>query len=320
MIFFTLKLIRKIYDKIFGLRRRVFFNHITPQYNGQESSDLIYNKLISKEACMISRLGNTEFSCVYIYKLNQSNFIKKYIKYIIGDIDDFVYTDKMKHKIQHNAGFFPATNKNIDEFSKLMLSDIKQIDILGSIIDYENEFKNELENSIKIGFKDLNSYNHIEPWSKALTNKKVLVIHPFVKSIQSQYKKRKFLFKNENVLPDFELITYKPVQSITGNFESLNFINWFEALESMQNDISKIDFDIAILGCGSYGLPLAAYIKRIGKKAIHIGGSVQIFFGIIGRRWETEYDLSLHINDYWVRPSSCETPNNYKDVENGCYW
>jgi hypothetical protein len=201
-----------------------------------------------------------------------------------------------------------------------MLSDMKQIDILGSIIDYENEFNKELENCVKIGFEDLNSYNHIQPWSRALKGKKVLVIHPFVKSIQSQYERREFLFKNENILPNFELITYKPVQSITSNFESLDFEDWFEALDKMKRDISKIDFDIAILGCGSYGLPLAAHIKRINKKAIHIGGSVQILFGIMGRRWETEYDLSQHVNNYWVRPSSSEIPNNHKDVENGCYW
>ncbi|MCF6182628.1 hypothetical protein [Lutibacter sp.] len=313
-------ILRKFYGKIFGLKIRTFSNRIPPQFTGQESSDLIYNKLNSKEPCMISRLGHTEFSCVYIYKLSQSNIMKKYLKYIIGDIDGFGYTPKMKHNIQHNAGFFPATDKNLDKFSKLILSDIKDIDILGSIIDYENEFIKELEGAIKIKFNDLNSFNHTDPWSKVLKEKKILIIHPFVKSIERQYKKRTLLFKNENVLPEFNLITYKPVQSIAGNFESLDFTNWFEALESMQQDISKINFDIAIIGCGAYGLPLAAFIKRMGKKSIHIGGGVQLLFGIIGRRWETEYNLSMYINDYWVRPDSSEKPNNFKDVENGCYW
>jgi hypothetical protein len=41
MTFFGLKIIRKIYGKIFGLKRRGFFNHLKPDYNGQESSDLI---------------------------------------------------------------------------------------------------------------------------------------------------------------------------------------------------------------------------------------------------------------------------------------
>ena len=54
----------------------------------------------------------------------------------------------------------------------------------------------------------------------------------------------------------------------------------------MQKEIDKIDFDIAILGCGAYGYPLASYIKSIGKKAIHIGGATQLIFGIKGKRWE----------------------------------
>jgi threonine dehydrogenase-like Zn-dependent dehydrogenase len=39
----------------------------------------------------------------------------------------------------------------------------------------------------------------------------------------------------------------------------------------MIDEIGKIDFDVAILGCGAYGLPLAAAIKGMGKQAIHLG-------------------------------------------------
>ena len=40
------------------------------------------------------------------------------------------------------------------------------------------------------------------------------------------------------------------------------------------------NFDIALIGCGAYGFPLAAFVKGIGKKAVHIGGPLQLFFGI----------------------------------------
>lgn len=46
----------------------------------------------------------------------------------------------------------------------------------------------------------------------------------------------------------------------------------------MEQDISKIEFDVCLLGCGAYGMPLAAYIKeKLQKTAIHIGGSLQLF-------------------------------------------
>jgi hypothetical protein len=104
------------------------------------------------------------------------------------------------------------------------------------------------------------------------------------------------------------------------NYKNLPYKDWFEALDYMKNDISKIDFDIAILGCGAYGLPLASFIKEIGKKAVHLGGSTQMLFGVTGRRWETEYDMSHIINEHWVRPSGEEVIKDFKKIENGCYW
>ena len=52
----------------------------------------------------------------------------------------------------------------------------------------------------------------------------------------------------------------------------------------MEERIGKIDFDVALLGCGAYGLPFAASIKRMGKKAVHLGVATQILFGIKGKR------------------------------------
>lgn len=40
----------------------------------------------------------------------------------------------------------------------------------------------------------------------------------------------------------------------------------------MEDKIKQIDFDVCIIGCGAYGLPLAAFVKRMGKQAIHLAG------------------------------------------------
>lgn len=320
MIEILLKLFRKVYIKTFGKKVRGFFNNNKPDYIGEVSSELIYNLLKSEEPCMISRLGNTEFKCVYQYKVKNESLLKKYKKFIIGDIDTLDYSLNIQQEIQNNAGLFPVNNKNLNKFSKLIISEMKNIDILGSWLDVENKFKEELKIAKKIDLEDLNAYNHKKPWSRVLKGKRVLVIHPFTNSIESQYKKREKIFKNKEVLPEFELITYKPVVSILGNHTNLAYDNWFDALNSMKNDISKIDFDIAILGCGAYGLPLASYIKEIGKKAVHIGGSTQMLFGVLGKRWETEYDLNHLINDSWVRPIGEEIPKNFNEIEDGCYW
>ena len=82
----------------------------------------------------------------------------------------------------------------------------------------------------------------------------------------------------------------------------------------------RIDFDTAIIGCGAYGLPLAAKLKAAGKQAIHMGGATQILFGVKGRRWVDNPRAGLTFNEEWVYPLESETPKNCNVVENHCYW
>ena len=157
------------------------------------------------------------------------------------------------------------------------------------------------------------------PFTLSLKNKKVLVIHPFAKTIQDQYKKRELLFENPNVLPEFELKTLKAVQTIAGERDE-RFNDWFEALDYMCDEALKVDFEVAIIGCGAYGFPLAAKLKQAGKIAIHMGGVTQMLFGIKGGRWDIYPEASKLYNKHWVRPSAQEVPKNAKIVEDSCYW
>ena len=145
----------------------------------------------------------------------------------------------------------------------------------------------------------------------------MLIIHPFYFHYQkNNMKKRQFIWKNRISLPDFDLQVVKAVQSIGNNHSA--FSSWFDALDFMKAEIEKHDFDICLLGCGAYGFPLAAHVKRLGKKAVHIGGALQLLFGIKGRRWDREF--SSIYNDAWVRPEENEKPRNANSVEGGCYW
>ena len=137
-----------------------------------------------------------------------------------------------------------------------------------------NFFENYLSNNIKVGIYDLEPFFSQNPWTKSLEGKKVLVVHPFEKSIIKQYKKRDKIFYN-GFLPQFELITLKSVQSLGGNTQ---FIDWFQALDYMKNKISEIDFDIALIGAGAYGMPLAAHVKRMGKSRFSSRRSTSTYF------------------------------------------
>ena len=224
--------------------------------------------------------------------------------------------------LDKNAGFFPHDEKLLYRFNEVYKNATASIDVLGCwFVTYEEYFVRRYASEIKyIGsLMALEPWECPEnPWSKALKGKKVLVIHPFEKTIRSQYERRDKLFAGTDILPEFELITLKAVQT-SGSQKDDRFDTWFEALDYMCAETDKLDFNVALIGCGAYGFPLAAHIKQMGKQAFHMGGVLQILFGIKGRRWD-ESDTSKLYNDYWVYPDESETPKGAEAVEGACYW
>lgn len=89
---------------------------------------------------------------------------------------------------------------------------------------------------------------------------------------------------------------------------------------TLQERVLSLSFEVALLGCGAYGLPLAAAIRRHGRQAIHLGGALQLLFGIQGRRWDRDAQMQQLSNDRWIRPGARETPATADQIEGGCYW
>ena len=204
---------------------------------------------------------------------------------------------------------------------QLVISDLKDIDILGSYQRKERRLSKELHHAVKIDLQSyLAPYLYEQPWTSVLKGKRVLVMSPFTDTIVKQYARRELLFENSEVLPEFaELIPLKAVQSIAGN--PTDYSDWFQALQSMKDQMTSIDYDVALIGCGAYGMHLAAHAKRMGRIGIHTAGWTQMLFGVYGNRWlNDEPQFKRFINPYWVRPSADETPANAQAIETGCYW
>lgn len=315
----TLKITRKIYTTVYPEKSQSGRNW-NMFSNKQYSNELIYKTLKEEKPCMIARFGSTELELLTNYLgVKYPEKYKSITHFIKGETPAWWWESVRVRQIKTHSGFFPNDIKRIEHFCELMMQDIQHIDILGSWLKEENLFIEQLQYAKRIVLEDLEPFFTPNPWTKALEGKKVLVVHPFADTITQQYKKRNMLFEN-NLLPDFELKTIKAVQSLGG--ENTKFKDWFEALESMKQQIEETDFDICIVGAGAYGLPLAAHTKRIGKQAFHLGGVTQLLFGIIGKRWEVFwfYPYMNLFNEQWVRPNENEKPNNAQKIEGGCYW
>ena len=281
------------------------------QLSGQSAADTMRDLLQRPEPTMICRLGSNELQCVagFLRERKSLTNLDWYTAFHWKDLLDFV---------TERAGFFPKNIDLLKDFCSMMIEDMKQVDVLGSWRKEEFYVNSLMKSAVRIRLRDLEPYNNSDPWTKALSGKKVLVIHPFEETIRSQYKQRARIFEDPDILPEFDLKTVQAVQSIAGT--KTPFKTWFDALDHMKDQINNRDFDIALIGCGAYGFPLAAHVKRIGKKAVHIGGALQLMFGIMGKRWENNENILRLKNKHWVYPSGAESPKNKDVVEGGCYW
>lgn len=306
------------------LLRKNPYTDVYVQYSDQQANDYILDAINNAQSgLMISKFGTIELDNLICADINAKGIsIKDYINALRGEYS--IHIEEAFEKLCNNAGFFPKNYSLIPRYIKLVKIDMKEINILGSYMKAEKYIAAELsKNCVKV---NLNGYyapflwNF--PWTQALKDKNVLVIHPFIESIKKQYEKRDLLFKDKNVLPQFkQLYLIKAVQSIAGNGKNTGFSDWFEALQSMKNQMDMYDYDVLIVGCGAYGMHLAAHAKRKGKIAVHLAGWTQMLFGIYGERWiKDQPEYAKFINENWVRPEINEKPLGADSVEGGCYW
>lgn len=294
--------------KIIGLRRFKRSKYYGRRIKGyDDASKTIYDLLVSGQPFLAARFGDAELrTLVYALEIDLG-LRKKYPQYI-------------KTAMHRNAGFFPPTDDNLIKFGHQLWEASKEVDVFGVWYNLLEDYviHHTSPNAVLVELEGLEPYRSINPWSKALQGRKVLVVHPFEDSIKIQFARREKIFDNPDVLPEFELLTYKAYQTNAGG--TCEYKTWFDVLEKMYTDIKELDFDVAIVGCGAYGLPLAAKLKKLNKQVIHLAGATQIMFGIRGARWDVRPEMQKYINEFWIRPSDAERPKDAQSVEGACYW
>ena len=285
----------------------------------KESNDKIIELLQSNKPFYISRIGlgaETMVSYTYIMTKNINHPAFKNLVPIL----------------HNNNGIYIDNNANLLKiYCELYFKAVKESDYLAA---FKNAVVKE-QNLMKPNNKELlysrilepfycYEEDNIKPWSHYLINKKVLIISPFVDSFKKQINNNFQIYKDPDkkiFLDNQEFIYYK---CFNNNGFNKSHKNWLETLNVMCEDIKKIDFDVALLGCGGYGMPLCYFIKNVlNKSSLYVGGGLQLLFGVMGKRWEN--------NDMWkkiikenqskfIRPSGEEIIKNNNNIEDGCYW
>lgn len=218
--------------------------------------------------------------------------------------------DQWSHWLHNNAGFYGS--KDYRRYADLYHGALQQANVhaywaTGNIFQVAEDFLVP-KTVTMIDPSALESFRFSDPWTESLSDKKVLIVHPFKDTLESQLERKDMIWKDQRILGFGQTIVYQSVQSIGGVGPDSD---WFASFERMKSDIQKIDFDVALLGCGAYGIPLMGWIKsELGKSSVYVGGGLQLYFGIRGQRWDRSPDVSAMYNESWVRCNEQEKPRH----------
>ena len=166
----------------------------------------------------------------------------------------------------------------------------------------------------------LDVFEQIErrPWTLALRGKRVLLISAFQESIKKQLTKPHAY--GINLFPECSFVYLRPPQT-NGNMPSyewdIELVRFYVELDAI-----KDDYDIALVSAGGFGNLMCDHIFKGGKQAINVGGVLQMYFGIYRAGWLIERPkiLGNYLNEHWCRLSGDERPEDFINIENGCYY
>ena len=237
--------------------------------------------------------------------------------------------------LERNAGIFPKKAESIASWVIEYTNAIEAADVMAAgwykplaaaewkLLDMLNA------TSQRIPLRSLEPYycKGIDQWTRALEGQKVCIVSSFAETMQKQMGRTLAIWREKacSLLPDsvqwsFVRSYYSPVLAKGLCEWPEGILSWKDAVDYLEEEIEKTGARIVLLGCGGLAMPLAYRLKKKGIIAIVLGGSIQVLFGIKGKRWMNHPVISGFWNDAWRSPSGTEIPGAATEIEGGCYW
>ena len=299
------KLVRFARDRVKGALFGWKYRDVERMEAGQ-GNDFIAQCIRRGKPFYAGRCGATEMRCM--------------AEYLRHGGEERHFSARIRREMRNLSGMFPTDDETLARFCALYAEAAQHATLLALWdVGAERQVIRGCTDTRFTALRALEPYYHGQPWSAALAGKRVLVVHPFADTIRTQYQKRAQIFQNRAILPDFASLTVLPAVQGLGGRET-GYGSWFDALAAMEAAIDRTPFEVAIIGAGAYGLPLAAHCAKIGRQAVQMAGATQLLFGIEGKRWDDHPFIGKLYNDAWVRPAPAETIPNREAVEGGSYW
>ena len=229
--------------------------------------------------------------------------------------------DARSQRLYTNAGVFPPDAEGFSRFGREMVDSLPDVDTLAV---WFNRGEASVVNRLapKASLVHINSLEpHLwdDPWFELAEGKTVLAISPFVNSFLKQRDHLAEVWKAKPAMaPNYRLEVIET--PLCAALIDSPYASWGDGLDRLRDQMAAIDFDIAVIGAGAWSVPLAVHAKRLGKVGVHLGGTTQLLFGVLGQRWQDNAKHSKYFNEHWIRPGDGERPDTFNKIEGGCYW
>lgn len=304
MFSLLLRLRRKIFSEWLSQKKGKFWIRNNLIANS-EFYRQIYQSLGRCEPLAVGRLGRVEASTLI---WNEGPWW----------ITNFFHPFSETIEAARNAGIRPRNKTSYSAFAKICRSALDDLDIQGVWKTQHEAYCSASSPQRKFINGEITGPDpgNSEHWLGALSGRRVLVVSPFQVSIQKQINRLDAVWPNSTWMrgTEFQCIGF-PYLIDKDCPET-----WWDVYNRIGAIVSRGDYDVALFGCGGLGLPFAHLAKKAGRVGIHLGGHLQLVFGIYGQRHLEQEWHRKHINEAWVRPGGSEVPVSAKRVEGGCYW
>lgn len=267
-----------------------------------EANDMLTKLIKSSTPFILTRLGYAEIA--FWSEIEKKHDLRHLKNNKMGEIFDFD-----ERQVAQYIGYLRETYSLTDIFS-CWYSSFEESRLIKRYANNE---------AYCTDYNVLEPFFYNSPWTRALEGKKVLVVTAFPNTVKSQYSRIDQVFPN-GFMPHFELEVLQSVWYAPTPGKDNQFSSWNDAYKYLENEINNRTYDIVLLACGPFGVPLLSNVKKNGKQGIYVGGVLQIMFGIRGKRWDNYGNYIPMYNEYWVRPENENKPSGADNYEGGCYW
>jgi hypothetical protein len=278
-----------------------------------DHQELITKEILSGRLFFIGRIAGIELQVAY--HMLKGNII-----------------DKLCNLLESNAGIHCSTTASMEQYVSELIKAYKASTMIAEWDKNEPIYKSagpgqELIAEMtpkcpKISAYALEPYYYAISWMSALRGKRLLIVHPFVATFKAQIERNAKPFKDKEWFQDCTFTLISPPFTLAGNHKNIDWqVHYDECIKSISKEVSAHPIDIALVGAGGYGMLLSHHIYSVHAiSTIYVGGALQLFFGVIGKRWFNNSKIMELMNDDWIQPVMKDRPQNYRSIENGCYW